>query len=161
MRITNSSIWNTEDAKKGFVVVQAKEGCQTGTVLESDLTNIEEITEGGEMKIEEKLKEFYGTEHYYSLGPIFKTKATDGVAFLMESGYSWFVTDSLAVIECDIKTQDFLVAKLAVKEGKAVMEISDGNGNVFHTQHYNFTDSDDGELKLFIENGVVMLPGER
>lgn len=113
------------------------------------------------MKIEDKLKEFYVTEHYYSLGPIFKTKATDGVAFLMESGYSWFVTDSLAVIECDIKTEDFIVAKLTVKEGKAVMEISDGDKNVFHTQKYESTDSDDGELKLYVENGVVMLPGER
>lgn len=112
------------------------------------------------MKIENELNQFIGTEHYYDMGIYKKTKATDGVVYLMNSGYSWFVTDSLSVIETE-NYDEFLVVTLKVKNSKAVMTITDGNGKTYWSQKYGYTDSDDGELMLFWENGVIMLTSER
>lgn len=103
------------------------------------------------------LDSFCGTQSYHSLKPLFKTVATDGVAYIMDNGYSWLVTDALAVIEADLNAE-FLVIKLKLGD-KAVMLITDGDNKILYKQEYEFTDVKK-EVKLFVADGVIMLSGE-
>ena len=135
-----------------------------------------------------ELNHFNGTETYHSLRPLFHTLATDGIDYVMRSGYSWLVTDALACIETAqkgtaepeedlgkliayLKTEDagFLAIKLKLFENtEALVEISDGNDNILHTQSYGYTDAKK-ELILYWQEGankqgepyfVIMLSNE-
>jgi len=106
------------------------------------------------------LNGFYGTQQYYNVLGI---KITDGVKYIMDNGYAWFVTDSIAVIQgvAKVKAEPFLVVRLKrVGEDEADLIIDDGNKNVLYKQHYDFTDAK-RDLKLYCEYGVLMLPSER
>jgi len=110
------------------------------------------------------LNQYYGTQNYYSYLGI---KLTDGIAYIMRNGYSWFVTDAIAVIVANptvrkyLQEDTFLSIKLKLSKSKnsADMIIDDGNGNVLYKQHYSMTDAK-VELKLFYDNGVLMLSRE-
>ena len=108
------------------------------------------------------LSQYYGTQHYYN---VFGVKVTDGVKYVMDNGYSWFVTDSVAVIRCkpEVRREEFLTVELRLSEEadhEADLIITDGNENTLYRQHYRFTDAK-RDLKLYFENGVLLLPSER
>jgi hypothetical protein len=110
------------------------------------------------------LNQYYGTQNYYSYLGI---KLTDGIAYIMRNGYSWFVTDAIAVIVAHPKIRQYLQEdtflsiklKLSKSKNSADMIIDDGNGNILYRQHYDVTDAK-RELTLFYDNGVLMLSGE-
>jgi len=106
------------------------------------------------------LNSFIGTENYYK---VIGALVTDGVKYIMDNGYSWLVTDALAVIcsKWNLRNADFLVVRLNVdtKKAEADMIIDDGNDNVLYRQHYDFTDAK-RSLKLYYERGVLLLPSE-
>jgi len=98
---------------------------------------------------------YTGSEKYYNVMGIY---VTDGIKYIMDNGYSWFVTDAIAVIRAKLKKEDFLAIKLTVKNYDAMMEITDGNGHVFYRQSY---ESDaKRNLTLFYADNVLMLSGE-
>ena len=106
------------------------------------------------------LGNFYGSEHYYRLmGGI---NATDGVHYIMENGYSWFVTDAAVILRMEpkVRGQDFVVVRLKLlPEGKAKVVYEDGNDNILFEQSYDFTDAKK-ELELFFADDVIMLASE-
>ena len=103
------------------------------------------------------LSSFYGTEHYYDIWGI---KITDGVKYITDNDYSWFVTDALAVIRYKLRNYDFLIVRLAnLRDNEGDLIIEDDDGRVLHKQHYNYTDAQ-RELKLWYVSGVLMLPSE-
>jgi hypothetical protein len=107
-----------------------------------------------------ELSNFIGTEEYHSLKPLFTTNVTDGVKYVMDNGYSWFVTDMVAVIETKLKGKDvFFSVKLKVKNKSAVATVEDGNGKIYHRQEYKYTDAK-RDLVLYWDNGVLMVSGE-
>ena len=100
------------------------------------------------------------TEHHYKS---MWGKYTDGVKYIMDNGYSWFVTDALIVIRMKtrLRREKFLTVELKLKgDGTAQTVITDGNNNVLYTQPYQWTDAKK-EIKLYHENGVLLLPSER
>jgi hypothetical protein len=113
------------------------------------------------------LNSYYGTQNYYQyMGVLF----TDGVKYIMENGYSWFVTDAIAIIIAHqkirrhLQNDDFLTIKLKLNKDKdgfttADMIFEDGNYNQLYRQHYDFTDAKK-ELKLFYTGNVLMLSSE-
>lgn len=103
-----------------------------------------------------QLNNFYGTEQYYDVLGIL---VTDGVKYIMDNGYSWFVTDSIAVIITKFKNSDFLAVKLKINDNKAVMNIEDGNYNILYTQKYDYTNCK-RDLILYYTNNVLMLNKE-
>ena len=105
-----------------------------------------------------ELYQFSGTENWHKIA-LLKAIVTDGVIYLMENGYSWFVTDSVIQAEATIKDQDFLVIKLKVDNGTAKVTIEDGNDNVLHTRQYGYTNAK-RDLTIYLTDNVVMLPGE-
>ena len=103
------------------------------------------------------LSQFYGTNGYVNVLGI---NCTDGIAYIMKSGYSWFVTDMVVMINAKFKDEEFLSVKLKVNDDNtAKATIEDGNGKVFYTQEYKYTDAKK-DLTLFCTNNVLMLSGE-
>ena len=113
------------------------------------------------------LNSYYGTQNYYQyMGVLF----TDGIRYIMENGYSWFVTDAIAVIVAHqkirrhLQNDDFLTIKLKLNKDEdgyttADMIFEDGNYNELYRQHYDFTDAKK-DLKLFYTGNVLMLSSE-
>jgi hypothetical protein len=105
------------------------------------------------------LERYCGTEQYHN---VLGSNVTDGIAYVMKNGYSWFIIDSLAVIVHSpiMRNEDFLCVKLKlIPEKKAEMLITDGNDRILYTQKYEYTDAKK-ELTLFYENGVLLLSNE-
>lgn len=109
------------------------------------------------------LNQYTGTQQYFN---VLGFNVTDGVAYIMQNGYSWFVTDSLAVIRHDskVKNQEFLSIKLKLladnkAQIKAQMLITDGNNKELYTQDYTYTNAKK-ELQLYFTNGVLLLARE-
>jgi hypothetical protein len=90
------------------------------------------------------------------------TKVTDGVAYIMRNGYTWFVTDAIALIRMskDFKDQPFICIKLKMTNPKeCVVEYTDGDGNILHKNVIEYTTAQ-RELTLFYTNEVLLLSGE-
>jgi hypothetical protein len=120
----------------------------------------EELKQDLELK---SLDNYYGSEHYYN---VLGFNVTDGINYIMQNGYSWFVTDSLAVVMSESKVlkylidENFLTIKLLLKDNKkAVMIITDGNDNILYTQKYEYTDAK-RELTLYFIDNVLLLNSE-
>lgn len=107
------------------------------------------------------LGSFIGTEQYHR---VLGFLVTDGVKYIMENGYGWFVTDSLAVIMCswNLRNADFLTVELHtnLEEHTAEMRITDGNDHILYRQEYKYTDSKRELLKLYYERRVLLLASE-
>jgi len=104
------------------------------------------------------LGNFYGTQEYHQgfLGVLL----TDGVAYISNNGYSWFVTDAISVIRTKLKDEEFLSIKLILLDGsRAKMVITDGNDKTLYEQDYLYTDAK-RSLNLFYTDNVLMLSGE-
>lgn len=106
------------------------------------------------------LGQFIGSQQYYN---VLGANVTDGVKYIMENGYSWFVTDALAVIKFtpNLRKEPFLTVELkrAEEGNEADLIITDGNEKTLYTQHYDFTDAK-RDLMLYCENGVLLLNSE-
>ena len=103
-----------------------------------------------------ELEQFIGTEAYYN---VMSVNVTDGVAYIMNNGYSWFVTDAIDVIITKLKDEEFLSINLKLDGDKADMLITDGNEKELYSQHYEWTNIK-RNIKLFYTNKVLMLTGE-
>jgi len=109
---------------------------------------------------------FYGTEKYYELTPFTKTIGTEGIEYIMNNGYSWFVTDTIIKAEDIMRKmteseKEFIVFKLKLKpQNQAIVTIEDGNGKEFYRKIYKYTNAKK-DLMLFLENDVLMLSIER
>lgn len=109
------------------------------------------------------LNSFIGTTKYYRYHGVL---LTDGVKYIMENGYSWFVTDAIIVIKMHkrireyLRHEDFLTIKLTnLKDHECDMIITNGNDKVLYKHHYELTDAE-RELKLFFTGNVLMLASE-
>ncbi|MCW1308285.1 MAG: hypothetical protein OH337_03695 [Candidatus Parvarchaeota archaeon] len=109
-----------------------------------------------------ELDKYTGTEHYYNFMGVL---ITDGVKYIMENGYTWFVADVVALIKAHprireyLKRDTFLTARLEVEDNEADLILEDGDYNKLYSQHYSFTDAK-RNLKLFYVSGVLMLSNE-
>lgn len=113
------------------------------------------------------LNQYYGTEQYHN---VMSVNVTDGIAYIMNNGYSWFVTDFLSLVVThheSIKDEEFLSIKLKLDGDKGLMEVTDGNEKILYTQQYDYTNAK-RELNLFFTklqrlskiDEVLLLSGE-
>ena len=106
-----------------------------------------------------ELDQFFGSENYYK---ILGYNVTDGVFYVMQNGYSWFITDFLSLIVTNhkgLRNQEFLSINLKKDGNKWFMIVTDGNENVLYKQKYLLTDAQK-EINLYFCNGVLMLSNE-
>jgi len=105
---------------------------------------------------------YYGTECYYSGGPLLQFLFTDGVkAFCEKAGAYWFLMESRIAIN-HVK-EDFLAIHLDVKEDASCEVFVIGEkGHKCYSKHIPFTDCPIGEWVFYYDrpSNVFLWNGE-
>ena len=109
------------------------------------------------------LSQFTGTSAYYRISR--RHLLTDGTKYLADKGACFWMMDAVASHLSEIGTQDwFVLIRVQVSEGRAVMIYEDGNGHEHARQAIPYTDFPLSEITLYAcwdqEHWVIMLPGE-
>lgn len=109
------------------------------------------------------LAQFTGTAHYYRLNRL--CVITDGAKYLAEAAGAYWLLDTAASYLIELGTADwFVLVRLVVTEGKAVITLEDGNGQVHARQAIPYTDFPLPKQTLYAcwdgQHWVLMLPGE-
>lgn len=126
-------------------------------------------------EIEEVLKGFTGSFHYYPNTSYSRDVHTDGVHWLAEVCESFWLIDAITSHQgrAKVRKEEFQVWKLQVLEnGKGILTCTDGHEDSPEVtrQIIPFTDFPLKEITLWLERGsidgknityVLMLPGER
>ena len=110
-----------------------------------------------------QLNQFTGTEKYYRISR--KHLLTDGTKYLAEQAESFWMMDAIASHLCEIGTEDwFVLVRVQVTEGRAVMIYEDGNDHEHARQEIPYTDFPLSSITLYAcwdgEHWVIMLPSE-
>jgi hypothetical protein len=118
--------------------------------------------------LQESLQQFHGTEQFFQL-PLIKTRFTDGIHFLAnKASCFWLVTDASVIAKSLMDKSYFITIDFkrlsekerAEKQCEALINYSDGNGNIYETHRYHVTDFPLDELRLFFVDNTLMLPSE-
>lgn len=109
------------------------------------------------------LSQFTGTAQYYRISP--KHLLTDGTKFLADQARCYWLMDAIASHLSEIGTEDwFVLVKMKVCDGQAVMHYEDGNGNEHARQEIPYTDFPLAEITLYAcwdtVHWIIMLPSE-
>ncbi|WP_040280332.1 DUF6876 family protein [Psychroserpens damuponensis] len=119
-------------------------------------------------EIKEGLQHFCGSEMLYQI-PLIRTRFTDGLKYLANvANCFWLIVDVSVIAKSLLNRSHFITIDFKrLSEEKqdqigyeAEIIYSDGNGAVFETHRYNFTDFPLEELRLFFVNNTLMLPSE-
>ena len=110
-----------------------------------------------------QLNQFIGTEKYYRISR--EHLLTDGTKYLAEEAKCFWMMDAIASHLCEIGTEDwFVLIRVQVTEGRAVMIYEDGNDHEHARQEIPYTDFPLNSITLYAcwdqENWVIMLPSE-
>ncbi len=118
--------------------------------------------------IKESLQHFHGSEMFFQI-PITKTRFTSGLKYLADVAECfWLITDTSVIAKSLMDKSYFITIdfKRLPKEKQdllgyeAEIAYSDGNGTIFETHPYHFTDFPLDELRLFFVDNTLMLPNE-
>ena len=110
-----------------------------------------------------QLSYFTGTEKYYRISR--RHLLTDGTKYLAERAGCFWMMDTIASHLSEIGTADwFVLVRVKVKDGVALMVYEDGNGQEHASQEIPYTDLLLDSVTLYAcwdsENWVIMLPNE-
>jgi hypothetical protein len=121
-------------------------------------------------KLIEDLKQFYGTEHYWSLGFPTEIYLTDGVKYFAEEAEAFWLMTELALEYHKLQKLDeyiFVTVDNKIKVDKDGYEkrvaktiFTDGNDKIYSTRHYENLDLPLGIWKFYIMYNVILLPSE-
>lgn len=111
------------------------------------------------------LQQFTGTEAYHRWSILFpRFVLTDGAKYVADEAGAYWLMDAIASHINAYYTETFALARLVVKDSKAVLTIEDGNDGVLAKQDIEYTDFPLGEVKLYMQPQddlwVIMLPSE-
>ncbi len=110
-----------------------------------------------------QLNQFIGTEKYYRISR--RHLLTDGTKYLAEQAACFWLMDAIASHLSEIGTEGwFVLVRMSVVLGSAVMIYEDGNGNEHARQEIPYTDFPMNSITLYAcwdgEHWVIMLPSE-
>ena len=112
--------------------------------------------------LKSNLSQFTGTEKYYRITR--HHLLTDGTKYLAEQAKCFWLMDAISSYLTPSYDDHFCVAHLVVRDSSAVLELGDGNGNVFAKQRIGYTDFPLNEIKLYCSfdgiHWVIMLTSE-
>lgn len=111
--------------------------------------------------LNDKLKQFTGSEVLYKhwAGMIYYT---EGVKYVAETYSAYWLIDDISSYQTDheIREMDFQLWILEVKNNSAVLILkTDTGGRILSTQKIEYTDFPES-IKLYVEFGTLLLPGE-
>ena len=119
-------------------------------------------------KIKAELQHFIGSETVYKI-PLIGTRFSDGIKYLAETAECfWLVTDASVIAKSLSHKSRFITIdfkRLSEKEREekqceALINYSDGNGNIFESHRYLVTDFLLDELRLYFIDDILILPSE-
>lgn len=123
---------------------------------------------------EADLAQFHGTENWYKHPLSRSITYTDGVQYVAEHGGAYWLLNEIILLQTEpklkprvndvvlVRSEPFQVCKLRVLFGSAaVLTCGDGNNNTVYIKDIPFTDFPLPEIEIWLENNVMMLPGER
>lgn len=116
-------------------------------------------------ELQDGLAQHYGTEGYHRL-TLMPLRCTDGVKFLAQGAECFWLIEAIASHQPkamrDPMLRDFQFWVLKRNEGDSFSLICyrDTDDEAFR-QEFEFTTFPLDEFKLYLENGVLMLPSER
>jgi hypothetical protein len=108
------------------------------------------------------LAQFTGTEHYYKnfLGLLY----TDGVQYLAETAEAYWLIDAIASWQPQVSrvAEEFQLWDLAVNEnhGAVLTARRDSDQPPIVQQEIEYTSFPLKSIRLYVENGVLLLPSE-
>lgn len=110
------------------------------------------------------LSQFTGTGCYYRLSRL--CVITDGVKYLADTAGAYWLLDVAASYLLELGTEDwFVLVRLCVQDGSAVLTLEDGNGQLRAQQQIPCTDFPIQQQLIYAawdsEQWVLMLPSER
>ena len=109
------------------------------------------------------LAQFTGTEKHYRISR--RHLLTDGTRYLAEKAACFWMMDAVASHLSEIGTEDwFVLVRVNVTEGRAVMVYEDGNDHELARQEIPYTDFPLDAITLYAccdtQHWVIMLPSE-
>ena len=109
------------------------------------------------------LAQFTGTEKHYRISR--RHLLTDGTRYLAEKAACVWMMDAVASHLSEIGTGDwFVLVRVSVTEGRAVMVYEDGNDHELARQEIPYTDFPLDAISLYAcwdtQHWVIMLPSE-
>ena len=119
-------------------------------------------------EIKEGLQHFHGSEMFYQI-PLIRTRFTNGLKYLANVAECfWLITDVSVIAKSLLNRSHFITIdfkRLSEEEQdytgyEAEIIYGDGNGNIFETHRYNFTDFPLDELRLYFVDNTLMLTSE-
>lgn len=121
------------------------------------------------LEIKENLGRFYGTEQYWKHGLFsgLTLNLTDGCNYLREAASCYWLFDAICSYQrqCmkdeSLRDIQFWTLKVNLPKRRAVLTCERDTDDVAITQEIPFTDFPLEEIKIWVENGVCMLPQER
>jgi hypothetical protein len=110
------------------------------------------------------LTQFTGTEQWYRHPMVRSIYYTDGIQYLAETGGAYWLINEIAFLQLEpnIARQEFQRWNLQVdlEHSTAILSCDDGNGSMLHSKKIPYTDFPLDEIKLYVSDKVIMLPGE-
>jgi hypothetical protein len=116
-------------------------------------------------EIENGMAYMTGTSEYTRWSPLFRNHVlTDGAKFIAESADAYWLMDAIASYhhKCmkDDMLRDFQSWKLKVNDSAGVVSCDRDTNNRAFSQDIPYTDFPLDEIKLYVCNGVILLPSE-
>lgn len=121
-------------------------------------------------KLIEDLKQFYGTEKYWSLGFPTGIYLTDGAKYFAEQAEAFWLMNNLAMEYRKLEKLDNYI--FVTVENKEIIDknghekriattiFTDGNDTTYSTRHYENLDLPLGVWKFYVMDNIILLPSE-
>jgi len=109
--------------------------------------------------IKENLRQCTGTENYYKgFGGYLHT---DGIKFLEDDAECHWLISDIGIVAMTFKDVPFQLWKFRCKDAIGLLTMQeDTNAPIKYEQKYSYTDFPEGEIKLYVCDGVLLLPSE-
>lgn len=109
-----------------------------------------------------ELATYIGSENWYRHILQRNFLYTDGVKYFCEkAGAYWFLDDFLALQVFPLQMRSpFLVVELKVEDGKAVVNVTNGDGLKLWSRRVHFTDAPHGTWCFYLTDNICLLPSE-
>ena len=110
-----------------------------------------------------ELAQFTGTENWYRHTLMRDVHYTDGMLFVAERAGAYWLIDEIALAqkaEVALAGEEFQVWTLIVEGSSALLRCDDGNDRRLFEKQIEYTDFPEPGIKLYVADGVIMLPGE-
>jgi hypothetical protein len=111
----------------------------------------------------DELAQFTGTENWYRHTLAKNVHYTDGMLFVAKMAGAYWLIDEVALaqmVEAALTNEEFQFWTLIVEVSSALLHCDDGNDRRLLEKRIDYTDFPDPGIKLYVVDGVIMLPGE-